>query len=311
MPEGQIDRIVREAGIPNLVEVLSMGLAATDLQSLLLEVYRRRAAQLSPPELLVRFEQDRFTRPAPLDPAAVTRFEQVVWSALPEGYQGLELSPVCPLGTSSAVATVDQHKVLTTVRNSEVVADSTNVLALECALRRRLLLSDPDTRFTPVMLAASQRQVRGQLFGDPRSSAHFRLVGLAAGGRDRGSLAFETEAMRDQIAFFITLIRRARPDWGIRVALTDLSGHEEIWEREVMAVVAGRFPQATVDMDADRSSGRGYYVDASFKVFAVAPSDGEQIELADGGCTTWTRQLLSDSKERLVIAGLGVERLLA
>ena len=62
-------------------------------------------------------------------------------------------------------------------------------------------------------------------------------------------------------------------------------------------------------MDPDRVSGRGYYVDACWKVFAVLPSD-ERREMGDGGCTTWSRQLLSDSKERTVIAGLGVDRLL-
>ena len=63
-------------------------------------------------------------------------------------------------------------------------------------------------------------------------------------------------------------------------------------------------------MDPDRASGRGYYVDACYKVFGT-DCRGSDVELADGGCTTWTRQLLSDEKERLVIGGLGVEPLLA
>jgi len=39
----------------------------------------------------------------------------------------VELSPVCPLGTNS---TLDQNQTVTTIRNSEVCSDSTNVLAL-------------------------------------------------------------------------------------------------------------------------------------------------------------------------------------
>ena len=31
-------------------------------------------------------------------------------------------------------------------------------------------------------------------------------------------------------------------------------------------------------------------------------------ELIDGGFTTWTQQLLSNNKERLLISGLGTER---
>ena len=38
-----IARILREAGVPELLEVLAERLSPTDLQSLLLEVYRRRA----------------------------------------------------------------------------------------------------------------------------------------------------------------------------------------------------------------------------------------------------------------------------
>jgi hypothetical protein len=62
-------------------------------------------------------------------------------------------------------------------------------------------------------------------------------------------------------------------------------------------------------MDPTRLSGRGYYVDACYKIIAGLPS-GEWLEIGDGGCTTWSRQLQSDAKERTVIAGLGVDRLL-
>src|SRR5205807_148634 len=83
----------------------------------------------------------------------VAAFEELAWSLLPNGYRPLELPPVCPHGTNSLVATVNQNKVISTIRNTEVVADSTNVLALECALRRRSLLRDPDARSEPVCLA--------------------------------------------------------------------------------------------------------------------------------------------------------------
>jgi hypothetical protein len=32
------------------------------------------------------------------------------------------------------------------------------------------------------------------------------------------------------------------------------------------------------------------------------------LELADGGAVDWTQKLLSDAKERLVISGIGSER---
>jgi hypothetical protein len=306
---GPIERIQREAGIADLVEILSERIGPTDLQSLLLEVYRRRARRVSARELLARYAENRFTQPSPLDPASVASLELHAWALLPAGYQAIELSPVCPLGTHSAIATVDQNKVITTVRNTEVVADCTNVLVLEAARRRRRLRQDPGTRLETVRLAASQRLVRAQAFTIPGASAHFRLVGLVAAGRDVGNFAFEAEELRHQIAYYVTLIRAIRPDWRVDVALTDLAGRAAWLEHAVLDRLAGQFPDATCRMDPTRTSGRGYYVDCCYKIFAGLPS-GEWREIGDGGCTTWSRQLHSDDKERTVIAGLGVDRLL-
>jgi hypothetical protein len=46
----------------------------------------------------------------------------------------------------------------------------------------------------------------------------------------------------------------------------------------------------------------------SFHIHAAAAS-GRRLELVDGGCVRWTQALLSNAKERLVISGMGSERL--
>jgi hypothetical protein len=63
-------------------------------------------------------------------------------------------------------------------------------------------------------------------------------------------------------------------------------------------------------MDPDRTSGRGYYKDACFKLF-VKDDEGYEREIGDGGSTDWVGKFLSDGKESLVIAGLGVDVLLS
>ena len=78
-----LERILREAGVPELIEVLVERLDPTDLQSLLLEVYRRRAVGVKPSQLLERYEHDRFVRPSDLSPRLVTDFDRLVWSLLP------------------------------------------------------------------------------------------------------------------------------------------------------------------------------------------------------------------------------------
>jgi hypothetical protein len=306
---GPLERIQREAGVADLVEILSERIPPTDLQSLLLEVYRRRAARLSARDVLTRYAENRFTHPSSVDPMTLALFEMGAWSSLPEGYQAIELSPLCPLGTNSAIATVDQNKAISTIRNTEVVSDSTNVLTLEAALRRRRLRQLPDTRSVAVRLATSQRQVRAQLFGAPGAFAHFRLIGLVAAGRDAGGFTFQAEELRRQIGYAVTLIRTTHPDWRIEVAMTDLAGRSRLLEDAVLGRLAAQSPDASYGMDPTRMSGRGYYVDACWKVFAVLPS-GERREMGDGGCTTWSRQLQSDDKEQTVISGFGVDRLL-
>jgi hypothetical protein len=314
MIEGQLARIERDAAVSQLLDVLTERIAPTDLQSLLLEVYSRLAAATTAKRLLEQYKRNRFVAPSAADPRTLVEIDRLAWKLLPEGYVPLELAPLCPLGTNSIVASVNQKKVVSTVRNTEVVADSTNVLALECAKRRRNLRQAAGRQREPVRLAASQRVTRAQVFTGPRMTAHFRILALCAAGRDEGSFRFEATELVEQIAFYVRLVREVA-QLGcelteIRVALTDFSEGRltAILEDQVLRPLSQRFPDARCHFDPTRSAGRGYYDRVCFKVFATDRSDGE-LELADGGPTPWTRHLLSDRKERLVISGLGVERL--
>ncbi len=296
MEEDLIRRIERRAGMPGLVEVLADRLSPTDLQSLLLSVYRRRAASLHPARVLDRYANDRFTQPSGADPRALAAWHANAFAILDSlGYAGVELSPVSPLGTVAALTTMDQNRVVSTCRNTEVAADATNSLALECALRRR---AGPDA---PVRLYASHRLLRAQRYPDPRMRPHFQLLALTTAVRDEGSFRFETRALLDQLDALLRLVS------GVRVSLTDLSGGTRLpaLQDAVVAPLRARYPHVEIGFDPDRTAGRGYYVDACFHLYRG------DLQLADGGFTTWTRQLLGNAKERLLVGGMGVERLLA
>jgi hypothetical protein len=209
-----------------------------------------------------------------------------------KGYTPLELSPVSPLGTVSALSGLDQNLVLTTARGTEVTADSTNALALESAVRRR--------GRERVRLCASHRLVRAQPF--PKGwLSHFRLLALTVAGRDEGSFRFETESLHDQLEALLSLVSHL-PE--VRLTITDLTAkrRDHLQER-VLTRLAEKFPQVEVGFDDERTRGRGYYVDACFEVLAKG------ISLADGGFTTWTRQLLGNAKERLLTGGLGLDNM--
>ena len=300
--------------MPGLVQILSERLEPTDLQSLLLEVQARRAGAITPKRLLEQYETNRFVRPSRIEPGQLLELDRLAWQLLPPEYEPLELSPVCPLGTNSVVATVHQDKAISTTRNTEVVSDSTNVMALEAAVRRRALRQSAERKHERVLLAASHRLIRGQHYQVAGLSSHFRVFSMAAAGRSRGNLAFETAQLIEQISFYLRLIGELRQLGlelsDLRVGVTDitLGGLTETLEEQLLQPLRHAHPDSQCYLDPDRTSGHGYYDRVCFKIYASNPA-GEAVELVDGGPTNWTRQLLSDEKESLVVSGLGTERL--
>jgi hypothetical protein len=309
-----LDRILRESQGANLLELLAHQLTPTDLQSLLLEVYRQRAAQLTSAALLANYERNRFVHPSPVNPALLLDLDRLALSLATSLFEPLELAPVCPLGANSVVASVDQNKTIATIRNTELVSDSTNVLALECAVRRRTYLRVPDQRHQRVRLCASHRLLRTQPFTGPASFAHFRLFALCTAGCDEGAYRFEFDALTEQLAFYLRLFAALGAAGyairSVRVGITDLTDgtHGEAVRRDLIAPLAAQFPQVQWAIDPDRSAGRAYYTRLCFAIYATDPAEVEHF-LVDGGFTTWTQQLLSNQKERLLISGIGTERL--
>lgn len=306
-----VERIEREAGVENLVEILAERLSPTDLQSLLLEVFRRRAGETSPSRVLERYLANKLVGPSDLDAVESANLVRVAFSLLPPGFEALELSPVAPLGTVNALATLDQNRVLAAIRNTEVVSDSTNVLALECAARRRQLLREQGTARERVDLCASHRLLRPETVETPEFRPHFRLLALCSAGRDEGSHRFELATLLDHLGFYLRLVKTVAAererDIRLEVSLTELGGPDRgTLEREVLVPLSGAAPEADLGFDPDREEGRAYYQGMCFHVHAVDPN-GKRWQLVDGGFTDWTQRLLSDRKERLLISGIGTD----
>jgi hypothetical protein len=306
-----VDRIEREAGVPGLAAILAERLAPTDLQSLLLAVYRQRSGQRRPADVLAQYESDRFVRPAPVSPKRLLEWEQVAFANLPAEFEPLALSPACPLGACTAMASVDPNWSVATIRNSEIVSDSTNVLALECAVRRRALLRDEPKSRGCIHLAASHRLLRGQRYDSPLAYAHFACFALCSAGRDEGNLRFELAALRLHLNFYLRALRAfLGPAVPLRLTVTDWHAPpREALLAEILSLGTG-FTLVDCSIDDRRTGGRGYYRDLCFHIEAANPS-GQALELVDGGVVDWSQRLLSNAKERMVISGIGSERLCA
>jgi hypothetical protein len=292
-------RVLSAIGGIDVVERLAR-LSGSDFTTVTLEVARRRAASQTPATILRRYRSDRFVQPATAPWQSLRHAEDVLVAHLPPEFEVLTLAPLAPLGTHSALGPVSQDKVVTAMRACEAAADPTNALALESAVRR---ISAPDA---PVRLAAVQRVVRAQQEARAGYLAHFSLLGLVTAGRDDGGHRFEREAVAAHVRAVAAGLTAA--GFGqVQVALTPLTPAGQTVADAVGALLAGSPVEAIVD--GDRQAGRGYYRELCFKISVMAGA--EWTEVGDGGFTDWTARLTASNKERLLISGIGVDRVAA
>lgn len=292
-----IDRLRRDPAVAAALDALG-SLPGADLRSALLALAAERAAAGSPADLMRQYGDDRFCARGGIDALGLARAVASAHEAVAGDFESVVLSPLVPLGTSSIVGPVPQNNVVSTMRLSEVGADPTNALALEAAVRRRA------NRSEQVRLAGVQRVVRAQHFAGPRSFAHFSLFGLVSAARDRGDRAFEVSELVRHCRAAAAVIRSIDADAVVTAKVSDHSKRLDE-ARAVADQLTSSFD--AVSLDTDRIHGRGYYDHLCVKVFKIV--DGAEVEVGDGGSVPWTQTLLGDRKERLVISGLSLDRI--
>lgn len=312
-------RIEREAGGRGLTEALA-AMSPSDLRSVLLETMRAQAARRDPGVLLAQAARDATVAPEATDARVLHSLDGHALAAA-RGFEAIELAPVSPLGTNAVLGGIDQNNVLTTVRGTEVLADSTAALALEAARRRRAGAADT------VRLCAVARVMRMQpLGGKPGYTPHFRLFGLVSAGRAVAEHGFEVRELAEHVRVQLRLLaalgvagevelsdtRLPRPE-GVRGRAHDPVDGEPVDELPEHAPIelrrlAAELPEARFDLT--RPEGVGYYDGPMLRV-VVTDAEGHRYPIGDGGVVDWTQRLLANRKERLVTSGLGLGLLAA
>ena len=272
---------------------LASELGGSELQSVLLEVVRRRARERTPAEVLAQYRRDRFVTPAVVDQRETVAIDGHLLAAA-TGFDALELSPVTPLGTSSAIGLCDQNRVLSALRATEVVSDPTNVLALECAARLR---DGPG----PFHLATSQRVVRAQPAPKlPGYAQHFRIFVLASGGIEAIDHGFTVDA----------LVRHIQT---LQAALDRLEEHGYAFGARRLDILATPARAALGDRIAARVGGtrklleHAYYSGGLRYMLWVTAPDGREVPLGDGGTFDWLTKLAANRRAVFVASGLGAQ----
>jgi hypothetical protein len=272
---------------------LVKGMAASELWSLLLGVAEQRAAQRTPAHVRQQWERDRFVCPAYIDQRTLNELDRHLLAAA-SAFEALELSPLAPLGSCSAIGLTSQNKIVSTFRGTEVVSDPTNLLALESARRLR---GNPSQT---IKLTTNHRVVRAQAVPNlPGYAAHFRLFCMTTAGHERKDQGLLVEALSEHIRTHLSALNRLEqhgydfPDRTIKI-LAD-PARRTLGERVATTVGA---PVVFETLTHD------YYDGLRFMISARCTS-GEHIPLIDGGSFDWLSKLTSNHKFIFVASALG------
>lgn len=300
-------KITERIGQPNLSDILANDLTGSELTSLLIEVLSRKTHQMSPADLLRVYQQNRFVKPADVDVMGLRALEDQAFRLFnTAGFTPLELSPVAPLGSCSVVATADQKKVLSATRQTEVVADATNALALHIATLRQTESRErvaKQLRFSTI-----HRHIRTQTIPDlPGMRPHFKIACFVTAGRDVGNYAFERKALAEHFTLMASFIRGILHFDTLRFRLYPRKGYPD--PVRFVNQVGQHLSQTNlpVEVMTDALNENNYYKGLQHKVTVTVGT--EIVDIGDGGFVDWTQQLLQDKKERLLTTGIGIELL--
>lgn len=297
------DSLLKKLGLPGLLEKLTTGISPSDLNSLLLDVYRKTASQITAVDLLRNYNSNRFVAPNNNDPIEFREFElRLLKIAKERGYIPIELSPLAPLGSCSAMATVDQNKIISAVRGTEVVSDATNVMALESSKRRKQLKFD----HTTIQFSTIHRHVRAQVFNTPGFHPHFKIFCLTTAGKDIGSFEFEKQSLWSHLTLYEKMLKDFLGLDNLFIRLKALNGsHENTLFNSVSDFIVNKFKNLRFQRVEANAGKEQYYKHLQFKIILVR--DQKEFDIGDGGFVDWSQQLTGNKKERMLISGMGIE----
>jgi hypothetical protein len=276
------------------LRALAETLAPSELWSLLLWVMEQRAARRTPAVVQQQWGNDRFVTPSVVDQRVFLELDRELLAAARE-FESIELAPLAPLGSCSAVALTAQNRIVSSIRGTEVVSDPTNVLALESAQRLR---AEPART---VKLATSHRCVRAQPVPNrPGFAAHFRMFCLTTAGHEQKDHAFVVDALVEHIRTHLAALDRLEacgyrfPDRVVTLLAT--AAREPLARRIAAALPGTRVAHDTLAYD--------YYDGLRFMINAGSVH-GEGIPLIDGGAFDWLAKLMSNRRAVFVASAIG------
>ncbi|HEY4325803.1 MAG TPA: hypothetical protein VGN20_17550 [Mucilaginibacter sp.] len=304
MKDEIVKNIEQKIGISNIVKLLAERLSGSELNSLLLEIFNKKIENISPALLLKQYRANGFVHPAETDLIGLLKMELRTLEFLQQNhFQPIELSPASQFGSCSVVSPTDQKKIISATRNTEIVADATNSIALHIADLKKSGVEENILRFCTI-----QRHIRTQPFKGAGFTQHFKIGCMVSSGRDTGSNQFECANLLEHILTLNNLFIKVFNIEKIRFKILPRGGYDDssLLIQRVINHLTKEIPGINITVD-ESPPHNNYYKGIQFKM--IIEINDKEFEIADGGFVDWTQQLLENKKERLLISGFGFDLL--
>jgi hypothetical protein len=303
-----VNKIIERSGEPALLSLLTEQLSGSELNSLLLEVFKLRAKDMTPAELLALYQKNRFVKPGDLPVIALRKMELDLLELFDRSsFTPIELSPVTALGSCSVVAPADQKKILSALRGTEVLADATNSIALHVSDLKKIGQWIPSSPNERIRFSNIQRHLRTQAISGKGFTPHFKIGCLVTCGSDTGSFAFEKESLCEHMALMTSLYRDYYKVEDVRFRFICREGYPDSFAlaKSVRDFVVDQLKDIVIDIVQTPEKVISYYKGIQYKIDIRV--NGKQFEIGDGGFVDWTQQLMQNKKERMLSTGIGFE----
>ena len=301
-----INRILAQLGDMGLIKKLS-ALPKSDLNSLLLEIFREQANGAAPVGILKAFQKNRFSVPSEIDPAAFHNLEaEFLAPAQNTDIKAVLLSPAAPFASCSAFGFVNQNNIVSAARGTEILSDPTNMLAIIIAEQIKNKKAD---NATPLHYCATARVLRAQPFPAAKGYyAHFGLFCIVSSGKSGGSYTCEKALFIKHLSYYKKIFaEKYNADFSVvlskRRGYADSGGFFDAMAESVK----NELPGVPVSFESENES-NNYYKGINFNIHIE--KDGNKIEIVDGGFVDWIQKMTGNKKLRCLISGVGLDRLL-
>lgn len=300
-----IDRILNQIGDHEIIDKL-LSLSQADLNSLLLEIFEKQTEKFTPANMLKAYRLNRFSVPSKVNPAKFHALEARLLSIAQEmNIQTVLLSPSAPLGSCSVFGCVNQYNVVSALRGTETLSDPSNMLAIIIADKLR---NKTVTNTSPLHYSTTARVIRAQPVEGKGFFSHFGIYCMVSSCKDNGSYTSEKKLLEKHLTFYKEILQT---QFGAKVSiiLRKRGGYKDIdgFFGKMTETIETIFPETSLSFDFENVDNK-YYQGINFKIM-LETKDG-QIEIGDGGFVDWISQILGNKKERCLISGIGLDRLL-